>query len=57
VHLLEPAGSEGTRIAHRVEIEGPAAAEMGQNVASDLPEATEALASAAERGVGDGVTA
>jgi hypothetical protein len=54
VHLLEPAAGGGTRITHRVEIDGPAAAEMGPNVASDLPEAMAALAAAAERA---GVTA
>lgn len=49
VHLLEPVADGGTRITHRVEIDGPAAAEMGPNVASDLPEAMAALAAAAER--------
>ena len=49
VHLLEPAADGGTRITHRVEIEGPAAAEMGPNVASDLPDAMAALVAAAER--------
>jgi hypothetical protein len=49
VHLLEPAAGGGTRITHRVEVEGPAASEIGPNVASDLPEAMAALAAAAER--------
>ena len=49
VHLLEAAAGGGTRITHRVEIDGPAAAEMGPNVASDLPEAMAALVAAAER--------
>jgi len=48
VHLLEAAAGGGTRITHRVEIDGPAAAEMGPNVAGDLPEAMAALAAAAE---------
>jgi hypothetical protein len=49
IHLLEPLAGGGTRITHRVEIDGPAAADMGPNVASDLPEAMAALAAAAER--------
>jgi len=45
-HRLEVV-SGGTRIRHRVEVEGPAAAEVGAGVVADMPEAMKALARAA----------
>ena len=47
-HALESLPDGGTRITHRVEIEGPAADEMGPNVVGDTPEAMAALAVLAE---------
>jgi hypothetical protein len=53
VHLLDPVvvGDEvtGTRITHRVEVEGPGEAEIGPAVADDLPEAMAALAALSSR--------
>lgn len=48
VHRLEPLAAGGTRVVHRVEIEGPAAGEIGPNVVSDMPEAMAGLVAAAE---------
>lgn len=48
-HVLEPLPGGKTRITHRVEIDGPAADEMGPNVVGDTPEAMAALVSLAER--------
>jgi hypothetical protein len=48
VHLLDPMAGGGTRVVHRVEIEGPAAGEIGPNVVSDMPEAMAGLVAAAE---------
>jgi hypothetical protein len=42
-HALEPLGDGRVRVTHRVEIEGPAAQDMGPMVTSDVPEAMEAL--------------
>ncbi len=47
IHVIEPLG-EGSRVTHRVEIEGPAADEMGPNVVADTPDAMLALAALAE---------
>jgi hypothetical protein len=52
IHRLRPVAG-GTRITHRVEIDGPAADEIGPGlgpaVTADLPEAMEALAKLAGR--------
>lgn len=47
-HALEPLPGGGTQITHRIEIEGPAAEEMGPKVVGDTPEAMAALAALAE---------
>jgi hypothetical protein len=47
-HVIEPLASGGARVTHRVEIEGPAAEQMGPNVTGDTPEAMAALVSLAE---------
>jgi hypothetical protein len=48
-HTLQPLPGGGTRITHRVEIEGPAADELGPNVVGEMPEAMAALAALATR--------
>ena len=48
-HEIEPLPGGGSRVTHRVEIEGPAADEMGPNVTGDTPEAVAALVALAER--------
>lgn len=49
IHVIEPLAEGGARVTHRVEIEGPAADEMGPNVTGDTPEAVAALVAMAER--------
>jgi Polyketide cyclase / dehydrase and lipid transport len=48
IHRIEPLASGGARVTHRVEIDGPAADEMGPNVTGDTPEAVAALVALAE---------
>jgi hypothetical protein len=48
IHVLEPLAAGGTRVTHRVEIEGPGADEMGPMVTGDTPEAVAALIALAE---------
>jgi hypothetical protein len=49
IHEIEALPGGGARVTHRVEIEGPAADEMGPNVTGDTPEAVAALVALAER--------
>jgi hypothetical protein len=48
-HEISALGDGGARVTHRVEIEGPAADELGPNVTSDTPEAMARLVAMAER--------
>ncbi len=47
-HTLETLAGGGTRITHRVEIDGPAGAEFGPGIVGDMPQAMAALAARAE---------
>jgi hypothetical protein len=55
VHRLEALSGGGTRVVHRVEIDGPAGAEIGPNVVSDMPDAMAGLVAAAEGGYAAGL--
>jgi uncharacterized protein YndB with AHSA1/START domain len=46
-HVVEPATGGGSLITYRVEVTGPAAAEVGAAVSADFPEVIGALAAAA----------
>jgi hypothetical protein len=48
-HTLEALAGGGTRITHRIEIDGPAGAQFGPEMVADMPEAMAALAATAER--------
>jgi hypothetical protein len=47
-HLLDALPGGGTRVTHRVEVEGPAADEIGPNVTGDTPAAVAQLVAMAE---------
>jgi len=49
IHEIQAMPGGGARVTHRVEVEGPAADEMGPNVTGDTPEAVAALVAMAER--------
>lgn len=57
IHVIEPTTSGGARVTHRVEIEGPAAEEMGPMVTGDTPEAVAALVALAEAAEASGADA
>lgn len=47
-HVVEPLGGGQARVTHRVEIEGPAAQELGPMVTEDVPDAVAGLVKLAE---------
>jgi hypothetical protein len=48
IHVLDALADGGTRVTHRVEVDGPAADEVGPNVIGDTPEAMAHLVALAE---------
>jgi hypothetical protein len=54
-HEIEALPGGGSRVTHRVEIEGPAADEIGPNVTGDTPEAVAALVALAELATAEAV--
>ncbi len=48
-HTLHPTADGGTRVVHRLEVEGPDAAAVGAMVSEDFPEAMAGLLAAAQR--------
>lgn len=48
-HTLHPTTGGGTRVVHRLEVDGPDAAAVGTMVSEDFPEAMAGLLAAAER--------
>lgn len=45
---LHPTGDGGTRVVHRLEVDGPDAAAIGAMASADFPDATAGLLAAAE---------
>ena len=48
-HTLHPTADGGTRVVHRLEVDGPDAAAVGAMVSEDFPEAMAGLLAAAEK--------
>ena len=48
-HTLHPTAEGGTRVVHRLEVDGPDAAGVGAMVSEDFPEAMAGLLAAAEK--------